>query len=216
MKPAEKKAARNFAAKMKADERKLARKRATEKSAAEKNQRAATRNRPSHRKSAVIVGVFLGVVLMAVGGFVVTAMWNRDPIPLVTETDFEAALARWEKNGPTSYDVDVVLSGQQTGNIHVEVRRGQVTLMTRNHVKPDQRRTWDYWTIPSQFATIRQDFDAVRDPALLNQPPGTQVVIYANFDPKYGLARRYRRQVLGAHADIQWTVTRFVPEPETE
>ena len=203
---------------MKADERKAAkraaRQKAVEQKAAEKKQPAEISRRPSRRTSAIIVGVFLGVVLTAVVGFIVLAMWNRDPIPPVTEGDFERALARWNQNGPKSYDVDVVLSGQQTGDIHVEVRRGKVTLMTRNHVKPEQPRTWDYWTIPNQFAMIRQDFDAIRKPELLNQPPGTQIAIYANFDPKYGLARRYRRQVLGA--DIQWIVTRFVPDPELE
>lgn len=154
---------------------------------------------------------------MIAGAFVVTAMWNRDPIPLITQSDFDAALNRWKTNGPKNYDADLVLkvTGQPDANIHVEVRHGEARLMTRDHFKP-ARRTWDYWTVPGQFATIGQDIDAIHDPALLNQPPGTRIAVYANFDPKYGVARRYRRQVLGAQADIQWTVTRFEPDPDSE
>jgi hypothetical protein len=158
----------------------------------------------------VIVGSF--VVGACIVLFVLLVLGRRDRLPDLTPESLEAAQRRWEAKGPKSYHLDVLLSGTQTGKIHIEVRGEKVTAMTRNGVTPEQERTWEYWTVPGQFDTIETEMEMAKDPAHgFPAPPGSKVVQKAEFDPEYGFPRRYHRLVLGTQLEIRWEVIRFEP-----
>ena len=156
----------------------------------------------------------LAVMLGLAGALIVTAVVfffiMRSNLPRLTQADFDAAVARWEKNGPADYGLDLELAGNRPGEIHVEVRGGNVVHMIRDGVEPSQKRTWDYWSVPGQLETIREELEMAQHPATsFNVPEGSQVVIWAEFDPQLGYPKQYHRVVLGAAFEVHWTVTRF-------
>ena len=86
-----------------------------------------------------------------------------------------------------------------------------LTKMTRDGVTPSQSRTWEYWTVPEQFETIRQDFDSSETAGGFGAAPGSQTILKAEFDQQYGYPRRYQRFVLGTDLAVEWDVTHFAP-----
>lgn len=157
---------------------------------------------------AVLGGVVLGS-LACLLAFVAMFVARRESLPPLTRAAYEAALERWQAHGPASYELDVVLEGRQPGRIHVEVRRGQVTRMTRDGIQPSQQRTWDYWTVPGQFDTLDRELEMAANPqASFNARPGS-VIQQAAFDPTYGYPLHYRRFVLGTDFEVDWQVTAF-------
>jgi hypothetical protein len=161
------------------------------------------------RSRPLVLGMLFGllVVAAAVGGYLfATRPHNRR----LTEADYEAAVARWDRYGPKDYELDIELTGNRPGLIHVEVRDGEVVRMTRDGVEPKQKRTWFYWSVPGQFDTISQELEMSRDPAAAFRNPAiTQMVMWAEFDPKLGYPLKYDRVVLGADYEVHWRVTRF-------
>ncbi|MEX0979352.1 MAG: DUF6174 domain-containing protein [Pirellulales bacterium] len=161
------------------------------------------------RPAPLVLGFGIGVAV-ALAAILAYAMLTRHNAPRLTESDFQAAVKRWETNGPASYDLDLELTGNRPGKIHVEVRDRKVVRMTRDGVEPIQERTWYYWSVPGQFDTIEQELEMARDPAAsFKSSQATQMVIWARFDPKFGYPLSYDRQVLGTHYEIHWKVTRF-------
>jgi hypothetical protein len=157
----------------------------------------------------LLVGTFGAAAVLFIGWFIVTALSRP---PELTRAAYEAASKRWDENGPASYDLDVELGGKRPGVVHVEVRDGEATRMTRDGVEPKQRRTWYYWTVPGQFDTIEQELEMAQDPARNYAVPGaSQALLWAEFDPKYGYPLRFDRVVLGADVEVHWKVTRFEP-----
>jgi hypothetical protein len=155
------------------------------------------------------LGVACGLAIVVLG-VLVAALVTRSGRHRLTTEEYEAAVSRWEKNGPASYNLDLEVSGKRPGKIHVEVRDGQVTHMTRDGVEPAQERTWYYWTVPGQFDTIAEELEMARDPrASFRTSEATEMVIWAEFDRKYGYPTKYERIVLGADFETGWKVTRF-------
>src|SRR5262245_54117588 len=89
--------------------------------------------------------------LLVFGAVFVLFVATRPREQRLTESEFEAAQARWDKHGPKDYNLDLELAGNRPGKIHIEVRDGEATHMTRDGVEPMQRRVWYYWTVPGQF-----------------------------------------------------------------
>lgn len=165
--------------------------------------RRGTRARP------LLLGMTLGLLaaLIAVVGVALVMRRNR---PQLTEAVYQAAVERWDTHGPRSYDLNLELSGNRPGKIHVEVRDGEVTHMTRDDIEPKQRRTWDYWSVPGQLETIRQELEMARDPAdSFKSKAVTGMVMWAEFDPQYGYPLVYDRVVLGGDFEVHWRITRF-------
>lgn len=163
------------------------------------------------RPAALIVGTLLGAMAVAAGLFTY-ALLNRNTTPLLTRADYEAAADRWNASGPTDYNLDLVLSGNRPGKIHVEVRNGHATKMERDGVVPSQERTWYYWTVPGMMDTIAEELEMAESPAKsFNASGASEVIQRAEFDPEYGYPRKYDRVVLGADFEIHWEVTRFEP-----
>jgi hypothetical protein len=169
------------------------------------SKRIARRVRPASLMLGIALG--LGIVLVIV---LVGAILSRDSTPRLSAADYQAAVARWDASGPASYNLDLELTGNRPGEIHVEVRDGQAVGMTRDGVEPKQERTWYYWTVPGQFDTIAQELEMSRDPAgSFKSAKATGMVIWAEFDPRFGYPLKYDRVVLGTNFEIHWRVTRF-------
>ncbi len=161
------------------------------------------------RAARFVLGLSLGA-LTVVAGLLVGTILNRSHTPLLTRAAYEEAAERWDTHGPASYNLDLELTGNRPGKIHVEVRDGRPVHMIRDGVEPKQQRTWYYWTVPGQMDMIAEELDMAENPAAsFDSPKATQVVIRAEFDPEYGYPRRYDRVVLGADFEIHWTVTNF-------
>ena len=142
-------------------------------------------------------------------GIIWTLLAER--IPDLTEARFEEAEQRWAANGPASYDMDLTIRGAQPGEVHIEVRDGKVTAMTRDGKSPPER-TWETWTVPGQFAMLEQEFALAADPDREGQAaPGSAVWLRADFDSKYGYPRIYHRVMTGGGPEVYWKVTRFEP-----
>ncbi len=170
---------------------------------------------PAHRRarlrlSSLVVGILLGTFVALAVWLVILGVFFRDVLPEVTRSELDAAADRWQQNGPHSYNMDLVLSGRRAGTVHVEVRDGVVTAMTRDGKTPRQRRTWDYWSVPSQLDTIEQDLQsAANAEGGFGAPAGSKVVLRARFDHELGYPQRYQRFILDTPLDVEWRVTRF-------
>jgi hypothetical protein len=158
------------------------------------------------RAFAFVLGTTAALIVTAIVFF----FTMRTNVPRLTRADYEAAVARWEKNGPADYDLDLELAGNRPGKIHVEVRHGKVTHMIRDGVEPSQQRTWDYWSVPGQLDTIGEEMEMAKHPAIsFNLRSDTEVVMWAEFDPVFGYPREFRRAVLGTPYEVHWTTTQF-------
>src|SRR5581483_5568999 len=85
-------------------------------------QRRAEARLPARRRISAAGIVWGGVLGFAATAAVVLVYWMvtaRGTIPPLTEAAYEAALEHWKHAGPADYNQDLVLSGSQTGNIHV-------------------------------------------------------------------------------------------------
>jgi hypothetical protein len=129
--------------------------------------------------------------------------------PELTEARLEAAQMLWEQNGPRSYDIDLEIRGAQPGSVHLEVRDGSVTAMTRDGRSP-QQRTWDVWSVPGQFETLERELVLAEDPQHeMDVAAGTRLQLRCEFDPEYGFPRRYHRYATGGAPEVFWQVTEF-------
>lgn len=162
------------------------------------------------RLSSIILGAVLGTLAAGLIAVAVVIVLLRDPTPLLTQEEFDAAESRWEQHGPKSYNLDVLIGGKRAGKVHIEVRNGDVTNMTRDGIQPRQRRTWGVWTVPGQFDMIGLELESAKDPvAGFQAPAGSQVVQRAVFDRTYGYPLRYSRDVLGTDIQVNWETINF-------
>lgn len=155
-------------------------------------------------------GALIGLAIGIVGLLIFLFVYVRDPLPVLTEPMVAAAEQKWKDTGPASYNLDLELSGNRPGPVHVEVRNRHVTMMSRDGVVPSQKRTWDAWSVPGQFDTIYREFELAADPSKkLGDAAATSMYIRGEFDPQFGYPLRYHRLVLGTNNEIGWKVVRF-------
>jgi hypothetical protein len=158
----------------------------------------------------LVKGLMVGLVIALVISVLVAVVRHRAAPQPLTQEAYEAAVRRWEQYGPPNYDLDLELTEKRVGAVHVEVRDGEVVRMTRDGVQPSQKRTWDVWSVPGQLETIGQELEMAQRPAESFGVRGaTQVVMWADFDARYGYPRQYDRVVLGADVEVHWKITRF-------
>jgi len=150
----------------------------------------------------MVAGALLGVLLVVFG--TIAVRWVREQVdapPLLTDAALEAAWKQWEANGPSNYDLDAIAIGIRAGSVHVEVRGGEVTAMTRDGVTPSQRRTWHYWSVDGLLETAELDLAAA----------GAELMVRAEFDDQFGYPKRYQRIPLDTQPNSGWEVTAFEP-----
>ena len=158
----------------------------------------------------LVGGLVMGAVLALIALLALAIAARRSAAPAVTTEDLRAAIARWRAHGPRDYDLVVETSGKQTGRYEVRVREGQPVAARRNGLDL-KRREASYWTVPSLLDVIQHDLKFVDDPQRgFNAPPGSTVILRAEFDPELGLPRSYQRSILGqASDDVQWRIAEF-------
>ena len=156
------------------------------------------------------------MVLLAVVGTIVCVYllfsWLSDRMPELTFQRYEAAREQWREVGPPSYDMDIRIGGLRPGVVKIEVRDGEVTAFERDGFTPEQKRLWKYWSVEGQFETIDRELEGAEDPEReMDFAAGTQIILRAAFDAKYGFPRGFQRVVLGGGTEVYWRVTRFEP-----
>jgi hypothetical protein len=162
----------------------------------------------SGRLRRIALGIVLGTAIGLVGGVAILIATRGEQLPEVTYAVLDDAIVRWEKNGPRSYDLEVVQSGVNPGKVQVEVRDGVVTQAFHNG-RPLKKHTWDSWSVLGLFEIIREDLDVCAKEA--KQNPGGRPSIFSRgrFDPKFGYPLVYRRMTPTGQ-DAEWKVVKFI------
>lgn len=148
-----------------------------------------------------MLGLTAGVFVAAILSLGLMFVFLRGSVPALTRAEYEAALERWERNELADYDLEVAVSGTLEGTVHVEVRDGAVTAMTRDGRSPS-RRTWDYWSVPGLFEVMETD--------LKRAEKSGGLTLRAQFDPEFGYPSEYHRGESGSTSESRWTITRFI------
>ena len=131
-------------------------------------------------------------------------------MPEIQPADLAAAEEVWSRSRPADYDLTVLLSGRQTGELKVSVRKGTAVGMTRNGTPMLQQRTWEPWTVPGMFETLAVDFENREDAADKFGVEPSSIHMRCEFDSKHGYPKHYLHQIYGRHQDLEWTVTEFI------
>lgn len=162
------------------------------------------------RASDIALGAFAGVLLAMAAVVALVAVSRRQAAPALTEEALEAALQTWHERGPDDYSMDIVVTGRQASNYHVEVHGGKPTQVLRQQ-RPTTARTWHYWTVPGLFEVLEHDIACSDDPTQgFGASPGSRAVLRAVFDAELGYPRRFERLILGEpHLDMTWQINRF-------
>lgn len=158
------------------------------------------------RRRRLVALVLIGLVVVA---FMAIVQAFSGGLPEVTPDDLAQARLRWDQVRPSNYDIRIVLSGRQIGELVVAVRDGQPVSMTRNDVKVEHPRTWRPWTVTGMFQTLETDFENRAEAAKKFGVEPKNVHIRCQFDDEYGYPERYLHQVYGQHQDLEWTVVDF-------
>ena len=156
----------------------------------------------------VILVALVAALVAAFLGLTTWARYNR--IPELTEQDLVQAEALWTARDLSDYKLEMKLGGDRPGNVAVTVVGGEVKTMTRDGRAPTQRRTWSVWTVEGQFDTLWRELQIAANPTReMNAPPGTRVILRAQFDENLGLPLRFHRAVVGRGPEVYWEITKF-------
>lgn len=172
----------------------------------------------ARRKLGLLLAALLGAVTAVAAVLITLAIANRDSSPEVNRKLLDEAVQRWEENGPASYDVETVVEGPQRRDVYrVSVRDGEPVSLVHNGTQINRPQGWHTWSVPGMFDTIRRDVTSVeRVEAGKADKYTPQLRIKADFDPKYGYPKRYRRTPKSGGGQIIWHVTKFkVIEPKS-
>jgi hypothetical protein len=157
----------------------------------------------------LVIGASLGLLLPLA---LVIYFRSAGQLPGLTSERLAAAESQWRSQGASSYEMDIRIGGRQPGLVHIEVRDGQTTAMTRDGVTPKRRATWDAWSVPSMFDTLEIELAGAANPAkAFGAPADARVIELAEFDPQLGYPRAYQRSILGTTLDMSWQVAQFRP-----
>jgi hypothetical protein len=153
----------------------------------------------------------LGSIAFALASLVLSLeFFVVERIPLLTQSDLDAAKKRWQEHGPVSYDMEIQLRGAQPGRVKVNVRDRVVAAEARDERIPKEH-TWETWSVPGMFNTIETDMEIADNPEqAIQAAPGTKWQLRCEFDAATGLPRRYHRMASNG-PEVYWRVTRFEP-----
>jgi hypothetical protein len=157
--------------------------------------------------TAFVLGLVFGLGLGLLGLMLFVLLFVRDSLPRITPADFTAARQRWAAHGPQNYDLKLELTGNQSGQVLVEVRDGKPQRVDRQGGNPPPERTWDSWTVPGLLDVVELELDRAGDAA--DKPEAAPVIVRGEFDAEVGYPRRFRRTTLGEGVEIGWRVLSF-------
>jgi hypothetical protein len=153
----------------------------------------------------IVLGIVCGLVVFGLTSF-------RRPPPAMNAAEFGEAVARWQANGPSDYEMEIEVSGRQSGTMQVVVKDNKPASVTRGGVSIPQH-TWEYWTVEGLFEVIRTDLEGLDQPErAFGTADVSQLVQQAEFDVRLGYPRRYRRAVLSTGDAIEWEIVDFKTE----
>jgi hypothetical protein len=153
---------------------------------------------PRRRKSLLVLAAVLGAMFGLAVALVIWAWTHRNPLPPLSQEEFEEAQRRWREYGPLNYDIEVEVSGPQPAVYRVEVREGEPMSASRNGRKLAERRTWATWSVPGMFGTLASDFrHLARVESGADDENTPRVSLYGVFQTKFGYPEQYRRIMLG-------------------
>jgi hypothetical protein len=167
------------------------------------------RGGPSYLRPLLLgaAGLFLLIVAVAL----LLQLFVARRLPELSEQRLDTAQKLWQRRGPRGYDMDIEIRGAQPGSVHVEVRDGRATALTRDGRSPPPR-TWDVWTVAGQFETLERELVLAEDPEHeMGAAAGAQLQLRCEFDSQYGFPSRYHRFATGGAPEVFWEVIRFVP-----
>lgn len=169
--------------------------------------RIAKAPRKRKRLPSLIAGVVIGCGLSILAVLLVLFVFVRDTLPPLTEAALTSAIQRWEERGPKGYRLTILVSGERSGSVELEVRDGEPVSLVRDGRTP-ARHTWDFWTVPGQLDAIQGELTG--DPlAMFGVPDHAQVIQRAEFDAELGYPRKYQRHVLGRQFETGWEIVKF-------
>jgi len=128
-----------------------------------------SRRRSRLRLRSVVAGMLIGVAVAGCGWLIAIAVFMHDRLPLMTADEVHAANQRWSEHHPAGYDLDLLQQGANKGQIHVEVRGGSVTAMTRDGIATPPG-TWPYWSVNGLFRIIGDDTERNQQAILRHIP----------------------------------------------
>ena len=127
----------------------------------------------------------------------------------VTTEQLEAARRRWQQAQITDYDMELEVSGAQSGRYDIAVRQGKLQRMVRDG-HPASPIQGKYWTVKGLFRTIELELQWQQPPVSTGTPPpGNTMVLLARFDSKLGLVREYSRQMTDESRSVRIRLHRF-------
>lgn len=163
-----------------------------------------------HQRLRFFTFVLLGVILGLIAFIVVRARQQADPTPPLDPAEFHAAQARWLKNPPPNYNIEVQVSGTQPARYHVEVRNGEAAAATRNGTPLGQKRVFGTWSVDGMFSTMARDVDTVERAAHSPSDPNVRkLTLRARYNAEWGFPAVYRRIEWGSPVEVAWEVVQF-------
>lgn len=152
------------------------------------------------RRPAWLIAAF---VLGAAGGLL---LLGRKPARPLTAERLAEARATWEAEAPSSYTLELAVSGALNETHTVVVRSGRVVSMTTGGNEAPES-AWQYWSVEGLFDTLRTELGNAADPRRVWG--ADRVALLARFDPSWGYPTFFYRHIMGSLNDIEWEVTRF-------
>lgn len=133
----------------------------------------------------------------------------------VTADSLAAAKAVWAHAGISDYQLEWKATGKNNVHYVVTVRDGAVThivsLTPSGDEVPAHPAETRFYSVDGLFTTIADELAQLKTGRPFGQPPDTQVVMRAHFDPKLGYPISYRREVLGVSQGLAIDVIKLTP-----
>jgi hypothetical protein len=176
--------------------------------------RDSTESSPRIRRIAMYTTAgLLGIAAGLLGLLAVVILRHQQDLPKLSPDQFYEAKARWSKNAPPSYNIEITVTGRQAAVYYAEVRDGEAFAAMRNGEVLSRVRVVDTWTVPGMFTTIQSDVSNLEKHLAGTADRNTpQVLLRAYFDKRLGTPLRYHRTELrqwGPNDEVMWDVTRF-------
>ena len=158
----------------------------------------------------VLIGLAAGLVVGLVVMIALALVPRGSASPRLSPELFREAMAKWKRDQPRNYDIEIQVRGNQPATYFVQVRNGDAKRALRNGQPLTQRRTFSTWSVPGMFATMSRDVDALERRAAGQGDKFTpELNLRATFDPRYGYPARYRRLQYQSSMEVEWEVTKF-------
>ena len=125
----------------------------------------------------------------------------------VTAERLEVARAQWHQAHISDYEMEVEVSGTQSGVYQITVRGGDLQHMTRDGQQANPHEG-EYWTVEGLFRTIVEELHLPDPMAGGPRPSGGQRALLASFDHRLGYPLKFL--VSGRSRSIQIQVHRLV------